>query len=44
MVDVLQRRHEAIIAACVRHSVARLDAFGSALLRTSSLGKVTLTS
>jgi predicted nucleotidyltransferase len=31
MVDVLLRRHDAIVAACARHGVARLDAFGSAL-------------
>jgi uncharacterized protein len=31
MVDVLLRRHDSIVAACARHGVARLDAFGSAL-------------
>jgi predicted nucleotidyltransferase len=31
LVDVLQRRHDAIVAACTRHGVARLEAFGSAL-------------
>ncbi len=31
MVEVLQRSHDAIVAACARHRVARLEAFGSAL-------------
>jgi len=31
VVDVLQRQHDAIVAACTRHGVARLEAFGSAL-------------
>jgi predicted nucleotidyltransferase len=31
MVEVLQRKRDAIGAACARHSVARLEAFGSAL-------------
>ena len=31
MVDVLQRKLDAIAAACARHGVARLEAFGSAL-------------
>ena len=31
VVEVLQEGHHAIVAACTRHSVARLDAFGSAL-------------
>ena len=31
MVEVLQSKREAIAAACVRHRVARLEAFGSAL-------------
>ena len=31
MVEVLQRKREAIAAACARRSVARLEAFGSAL-------------
>jgi predicted nucleotidyltransferase len=31
MVDPLHSKSEAIAAACARHSVARLEAFGSAL-------------
>jgi predicted nucleotidyltransferase len=31
MVEVLQRKRDAIAAACTRHGVARLEAFGSAL-------------
>ena len=31
MVEVLQRSHDSIVAACARHRVARLEAFGSAL-------------
>jgi len=31
MVDVLKRKRDAIAAACARHGVARLEAFGSAL-------------
>lgn len=31
MTGVLQEKHDAIIEACVRHGVVRLDAFGSAL-------------
>ena len=31
MVDVLQKSHAAIVAACARYNVARLEAFGSAL-------------
>lgn len=31
MVEVLQSDHDAIAAACSRHSVLRLEAFGSAL-------------
>ena len=31
MVEVLQKSHDAIVAACARHRVARLEAFGSAL-------------
>ena len=31
MIDVLMKKREAIAAACARHNVARLDAFGSAL-------------
>ena len=31
MVEVLLRSHDAIVAACARHRVARLEAFGSAL-------------
>jgi len=27
MIDVLLRRHEAIVAACARHGVARLEAY-----------------
>jgi uncharacterized protein len=39
MVDVLQRQHDAIVAACTRHGVARLEAFGSALRRDFKLGE-----
>lgn len=39
MVDVLQRRHDAIAAACARHGVARLEAFGSALRQDFKLGE-----
>lgn len=31
VVDVLQDKRDAIVALCVRHGVARLDVFGSAL-------------
>jgi len=31
MTEVLQRKRDAIAAACARHGVARLEAFGSAL-------------
>jgi hypothetical protein len=31
MVAVLQTRRDSIVAACARHGVARLEAFGSAL-------------
>ena len=31
MVEVLQRSRDAIVAACARYRVARLEAFGSAL-------------
>jgi predicted nucleotidyltransferase len=31
MVQLLQSKRDAIAAACVRHSVVRLEAFGSAL-------------
>ena len=31
MVEVLQKSHAAIVAACARYNVARLEAFGSAL-------------
>jgi predicted nucleotidyltransferase len=31
MVEPLQNYHDAIAAACVRHSVVRLEAFGSVL-------------
>jgi hypothetical protein len=31
VVEVLQKSHAAIVAACARHNVARLEAFGSAL-------------
>jgi predicted nucleotidyltransferase len=31
MVEALKSKHEAIAAACQRHSVVRLEAFGSAL-------------
>jgi len=31
VVEVLLRSHDAIVAACARHRVARLEAFGSAL-------------
>ena len=39
MVDYLQRKSEAIAAACVRHAVLRLDAFGSALRDDFSPGE-----
>ena len=39
MVDVLQRQHDAIVAACARHGVARLEAFGSALRQDFKLGE-----
>jgi predicted nucleotidyltransferase len=31
MVEFLRSKHDAIAAACARHSVLRLEAFGSAL-------------
>lgn len=31
MIGVLEKKRQAIAEACVRHGVARLDAFGSAL-------------
>ena len=39
MVDYLQSKSEAIAAACVRHAVLRLDAFGSALRDDFSPGE-----
>ena len=39
MVDVLQRKRDAIAAACVRHSVSRLEAFGSALRQDFRMGE-----
>ena len=39
MVDYLQSKSEAIAAACARHAVLRLDAFGSALRDDFSPGE-----
>ena len=39
MVEVLQRKHDAIVAACARYGVARLEAFGSALRQDFKLGE-----
>ena len=39
MVEVLLRSHDAIVAACARHRVARLEAFGSALRRDFKPGE-----
>jgi uncharacterized protein len=39
MTEVLQKKRAAIAAACARHSVARLEAFGSALRTDYGPGK-----
>jgi len=39
MVEVLKTKRDAIAAACVRHGVARLEAFGSALRQDFKPGK-----
>jgi predicted nucleotidyltransferase len=39
MVGVLQEKRDAIAAACARHGVARLEAFGSALSRDFKPGR-----
>jgi uncharacterized protein len=39
MVGVLQEKRDAIAAACARHGVARLEAFGSALSRDFEPGR-----
>lgn len=39
MVDVLQRKRDAIAAACAHYGVARLEAFGSALRQDFRPGK-----
>jgi predicted nucleotidyltransferase len=39
MVESLQTKHDAIVGACVRHSVLRLEAFGSALREDFVVGQ-----